>query len=288
MDTHILVCPFDEHLLSRLCRKAIAVRLKDLEQIGLVQGMAQSFENHIHCVLISLPIPLAEVPFRKEWQPLPLALYAQQLGSFKNLATKLHLVRKMNLRIFLPADLKENLTSVRVLSSLGIATTLVFDKSKAPNWESLADLMVYALLNRVTHGPVEPFHFIATRFRRNERTDFSAVYFDDPLRYLHVDEHGRVALSHHELLSGRFIAEDVSQIEEIVCSEAYGDRLESWRECFLDQDGCACCEGWRVCQGKFFSSLENHDGCRRFSVELLKTVEQCLNIRKQKREVWQP
>jgi hypothetical protein len=284
MSRHILVCPFRNDVLSRLRGRALVVRTGELGEIPRVAGEVRGLNSPLHCVMAYSGGYLSDVPFQEDWQGIPIALSVKGIGHFPGFANKLTLMRLLNLRVYITLGRKESYTDLRILSSLGIASTAVFGVGGV-DWEALGDLMVYALLGRVPHAPVEPFHYIAEHYEAGRRTDFGSVYFDDPERYLHVSDEGFVALSTRDLAAGRFIAEDASQLDLGRCP-AYTERLGAWKELFLRRQECSFCQGWRVCLGKFLNT-QGHPGCREFFVELMEVVEQYKSMQEDRKQLWQ-
>ena len=286
MTTHILVCPFNERILSHLQGRALVVKVNKPDEICRVAQDVSRFKNHLHCVLFYAKDSLADIPFQEDWKKIPIALYTSDIGCFSKLANSLSLIRQLNIRVYLPIDRKESYTSLRILSSLGIASTVVFGE-KNIDWEAMSDLMTYSILGRAPHAPIEPFYYISSHYNPTQQTGFGSVYFDDPSKYLHLNEEGFVSLSHKDLMEGRFIADDINQIGDLSQYPTYIEYREAWKQFFLKPDGCAYCQGWRVCLGKFSTMTNNYPGCKQFFIELMGVVEQYQSMTKNKVELWQ-
>jgi hypothetical protein len=287
VNSRILVVPYRQGLLERLSGYCLVIRVNDPEEIQKAEADAQSFRFLLHCVQLHIDAPLASVPFEEAWSSVPLALFVPSLGRMRDLVRLLPLVRRLNLRVYLPADTADGFTAVRLLSSLGVPTAVDFSHGP-PRWDLASDLATYALLGLVPHAPIEPFQFLTARYRPAEFTDFGSVLFDDPARYLHLDEVGRVAVSAAELTAGEFIADHPAAMgdpEEIPAHRAYVNR---WRSSFLRLDGCAICQAWRICRGRFASGASQDQGCRAFFSELMGLVEQRQALGSPGQETWQP
>ena len=288
MNSHILVCPADANLIKRLQGRTLVVRANDPENIPEVMQYSRIFQIHIHCLWMNTEMPMTSVLFQELWQDIPLAWYASCLGRFRDLAKQLLVLRKLNIRVYLPTTNQENYAAIRILSSLGINAALVLNE-RGQDWETISDLMTYALLGLVPHAPIEPFHYIASHYDLSQRTDFSSVYFNDPLRYLHLDEQGRVGVSQEALIAGDFVAQDINTLDEPEQCHDYIQQLEDWRSFFLKPEGCAYCQGWRVCLGKYEAFKEKNPGCVDFFVELMDTVEQYRSQNHDRmKDIWQP
>jgi len=118
------------------------------------------------------------------------------MGSFSTVAPRIASLRKLNLRLYLPTHSTENLTALRILTSLGIECAAVI--TRETDWEALADLATHALLGLVKHASLQPFEYVAAHYDPQQRTDFGAVYFDDPRAFLHLDRQGSVQVNNGE------------------------------------------------------------------------------------------
>lgn len=288
MITRFLVCPFDEDLMSILGSRSLVPRLTSLDDIPRAVEAVGRSGAHLHCLLVKTQAPLTALTFKEEWMDIPIALYVSSLGRFPQFVKQLPLLRQLNLRVYLPTDSKENYSSVRIISSLGIETAVIF-REEGLDWKLISDLMSYAYFARAPHAPIAPFDYMAARYHRHQRNDFSSVYFDDPRTYLHLDEKGQVALTSADLLAGKYIAQSIDDLGDIDQNDDYVNHLESWRVFFLQKDGCAYCPGWRVCLGKFSHITNGDTGCKQFFSELMDSVELKQSIKNNSsKQIWQP
>lgn len=287
MNPRFLVCPHDEHLISTLGGRSLAPKITSLEEIPEVVDAVFRAGAHLHCLIIEIPLPLTTITFKEEWKDIPIALFVRSMGKLSLFIKQLPVVRKLNIRIYLPTAPEENCTDVRVLSSLGVETALVFS-DKNVDWDLLSDVMSYAYFARAPHEPIAPFDYIQRRYNKHHQNDFSAVYFNDPHTYLHLNETGQVALTKEHLASGKFIAESIEELGDVESNQDYIEYTESWRKFFLDKDGCAYCPGWRVCLGKFSNDDKNNPGCRDFFCEMMDSIEHKSTLTKEVAETWQP
>jgi radical SAM protein with 4Fe4S-binding SPASM domain len=209
------------------------------------------------------------------------------MGHFPNLIKQLPILRKLNIRIYFPADKTENYSSIRILSSLGISTGIVL-QTQPIQWENLLDLATYALLGFALHAPIEPFHYMAKNHSPNQRTDYNQVYFENPSEYLYLNNEGWVALTCRDLLNENYILKNIAGIDKIKTMKKYIRYMESWKKFFLFNEKCSYCPAWRICLGKFFEIAEETQDCQNFFVELLEMVESCKSNEKKSPEIWQP
>lgn len=265
------------------------MRVKDPAQVEKAAARVLESGNNLFCVIIESDSPLDGIEFREEHKGIPLAVMAPSLGKLRNLVRRLAMLRDFNLRVYLPCDSPENLTGLRILSSVGIHSCAVFVNGKN-DWEALTDLMTYAVLERAPHASIEPFTFIASHYDPFSQLEWGSIHFDDPLHFLHLDAKGRVALSRAELRKRRFIAQRLSDIGEPAEFPAIRERVEAWRQYFIDSHPCASCGGWKVCLGKFAADLHRDEGCSAFFLEMIEVARQhkALSVQSEESLIWRP
>lgn len=282
------VCPHNRDLLQSFRDRPVVVRVQDLEAAVAAAPDVRESGNHLLCVLVESGSPLADLDFRDAHQDLPLAVMAPSCGRFRHLARRLDLLRGLNLRVYLPGSPPENLVGLRILSSVGIHTSVVIDRGV--DWEALADLMTYALLERAPHAAIEPFAFIASHYDPSSYLEWGSLFFDAPGDYLHLDDQGRVALSSAELREQRFIAQSISDIAMPDKLPAIRERLQAWRQYFEDNHPCVSCGGWKICLGKFASASPGSQRCAGFFLEMLEVAAtlKARQIQADRFQIWQP
>jgi hypothetical protein len=267
----------------------VALRLNGCHGLAEAVDNVRKSGNTLFCVIVDADRPLAEMEFDDRHRGIPLAVMAPALGPFRDLARHLDRLRTLNLRVYLPCGHPENLAGLRILASVGIHCCADF-RNGGTDWEALADLATYAVLERTPHAAMEPFAFIAANYPTAHRLDWGRVIFDDPGHFLHLDGDGRVALSQAELAEGRFVAHSLSEIEAPAEFPPIRERLRSWRHYFVDNHPCASCGGWRICLGKFSQDLAANAGCAEFFLEMMDLVRQhtALQVAPEERRIWQP
>jgi hypothetical protein len=282
------VCPHNRDLLQSFRDRTVVVRVQDLDAAVAAASDVYESGNHLLCVLVESDSPLADLDFSEAHYDLPLAVMAPSCGRFRHLAGRLGLLRGLNLRVYLPGSPPENLVGLRILSSVGIHTSVVIDRGV--NWEALADLMTYAVLERAPHAPIEPFAYIASHYDPPCRLEWGGLFFDAPEDYLHLDDQGRVALSSAELLEQRFFAQSISDIAKPDKYPATRERLQERRQHFEDNHPCLSCGGWAICLGKFAAADAGNQGCTGFFLEMVE-VARTFKARQNKTgklQIWQP
>lgn len=277
-----LVCPYNQGLLDQIKGHDIAIKVNHPSDISPAAAYVRSSGNSLINVIVEIEKPLNTIYFQEDWEGIPMALFAPEMGNFRDIFKQIHKIRDLKVHVYFPVENDENLASSHILASLGITCCLTFGEKK-PNWDALSDLMTYAVLGSIPHAPIEPFHHIAYHYNPGNYVDWGSVYFDDPKEFLHMDSRGRVALSHHELLNGSFIAEDISILKDPFANTGYMEGINAWRQCFLSDHPCITCEGWKICLGKFTVNDKPIEGCSTFITEMLAVIEQYWAEREQGR-----
>ncbi len=286
MGHHIIVCPADPDLLTRLQGRAVVVSVPSLDALDPALTHATRAEVLLHCVRVQSLHPLGYVTFKEGWKDVPIALTVPSLGRVRDVVRLMPLMRRMNIRIALPLDGSDNLTALRILASWGVAC-IAAPGSGHVDWNRFSDLATYALLGLAPSGPIEPFAYLAQHYTPLQRIDFRGVWFDDPTRFVHMDRDGRFACSAAELESGRLVGMTPDELDGLDGSDVYRDRLESWRLAFLEKDGCASCPGWRICLGAFAATSRAEPGCRAAMADLMDVIERRqASTRDRHRELW--
>jgi hypothetical protein len=286
--SRFLIVPNDTTLFRQLEGYGVVATVDSLGMARATADAVRSANAHLHCLRVQVRRPLTALTFGNELRGIPIALEVPSSG--QGLAGFLHqlpVLKTLDLRVYLPANSRENLSAVRILSSLGIETALDL-RHHDGDWNAVADAMTYALLNAVEHASIAPFNYLATRYSAEHRNDYGAVYFDDPNTYLHVDHMLNVALTAADLAAGRFAGRGREAIDGIEGLEAYRRWKHAWRDFFLRPDGCAYCAGWRVCLGKYEASMREHPGCERFAEEFMDAIDQARGRPGPAPQVWQP
>lgn len=262
------VCPSDETLLRSFEGRTVAVRVNDAAHIDDAAAKVRASGNELHCVILDSDLPLSRIGFPGRPITTPVAIMAPALGAFRELAKHIDVLRSSNIRVYLPGNTAENLSGLRILSSLGIPGFVRLNKPPI-DWEALSDLMTYALLGRVPHAPIEPFAFIAANYEPHSNLSWGSLEFDDPEQVLHLDENGQVALTADHLRRGIFVAQQIGEIGLPSVSAAIRKWSNAWRAYFVENHPCAACRAWKVCLGRFSHDRPDDRACAMFFTELM-------------------
>ena len=283
-----LVFPFREYLVPDLRGLSVVPRIETFDDVPAALNSLYAVGANPRCLLVESKMPLVNIRIIDGLGAVPIALYVPELGPLPEFLRLLPLLRQLNLRVYMPAAGEGNMTSLRILSSLGIETAVLFQGGE-PDWDDLSDLMTYAFFGQMPHAPIAPFGYLLDNFDQRGRSEFGVVYFDDPRSYLHLDEKGHVALTNMDLKKGQFLAESIDELgDDVESQKPYDARLEDWREHFLRFDQCSTCPGWRACSGWFGRERQPDDSCRKFCSELLNNLETSSLSRREPLTVWRP
>jgi hypothetical protein len=271
MTNLILVCPFDVKLLAGLRRWKVVVHTNEGKAICQIHREV-SKANDLHAILFRTEKSLSTLAFKEEWVNLPLAIYAEEFGEYKDLLPQMERIRKANVRIFLSSQHEFNYTGIRILSSLNINCGLYFNGAM-PDWERMNDLMHFAIYSRTRHAPVEPFDWLVSHYQPAGYTDYNAVYFDDPSRYIHVNEKEQIALTASDLSSDNFIGEGIDLIEKIDANTQYSDFLNRRYSTIQRLDECAFCPAFRICLAKYSHLRNKKKTCKPFFSDFMDAAD---------------
>ncbi len=269
-----LVVPFKEALIGRLSERVMAVRVDDPSDVARAAQRVASSNNRLTSIILDSRTPLDEIHFEESWAGTRLAVFTAEMGHFRALVGKLELIRKIDPVIYLPTDNPENLSALRILSSVGVRSAALFTDRDPVDWEGLADLMTYSLVGSVVHASIEPFSTMSARYRQAAWLEWGSAFFDNPRDFFHLDSDGRIALTRRELLEGTFVEEDLNRLDDIVTLPVYRERIDLRKRYFLEYHPCSLCPGWRICLGKFSRNEEHAGGCAAFFTETIDLLDQ--------------
>ncbi|MBN1880988.1 MAG: hypothetical protein JW885_02335 [Deltaproteobacteria bacterium] len=273
MSSPNLVCPHNRKLFDRLGRQLITVRVNDPEQVFFAARDVWESGNRLFSVIVDTGNSFEDIDIPENWGGISVALFLARMGRFRNVKNKLERMRRMKVRVYLPCSDPENITSLQILSSVGVSVASGIIPGPH-HWEPLLDLMTFAVLGPAPHSPIDPFVFVADNFETGGSVDWRGIYFEDPNEFFHLDDRGRVALSHQELTAGDFIFDDPSGIDSREDNPEYALRTSPRERFFLTDHPCSRCPGWRVCMGAFVQNGSVPTGCSEFATEMLEVVEQ--------------
>jgi hypothetical protein len=286
MMEQILVCPFHEKLLSRLKQRTLVIKTNEFEHIRNITREVNK-TNYLHAIQIRTEKPFSSIAFTDEWLNSPMAIYSPDFGNFQSVIQQISFIRKFNLRVFLSSRNEFNYTGLRILSSLDVSCGLYFNE-ESYQWDLLNDLMHYAMYGRSRRALIEPFGWISRNYEPAAYTDYSTVYFNNPARYLHMNENEQIALTENDLLNNNFIDEGIDALDSIHDNKKYLDFLNARYETMLQMNECAFCPAFRICLAKFSEQPNKNETCKSFFSDLLDAADYSyLKRTNSGRAIWQ-
>lgn len=273
MNSHILVCDFDEKLISRFEHRNLVVRIDNFDVVNDVVKKVQE-KNILNTIWLHLDGPLSRLDITELEKSSSVRFYLEitGIGDFRESIEHIRSLRELDVIVVLAEDVPGTYRDLKILSSLFVPCGITF-RNRNPDWESLADLLSYSVYSKVPHAPIQPFHFLMSNYNVQKRIDFAGSYFEDPSRFLYIEAQGCIALSKEELEKEEFISIDLKDLDNVTNLPSYTQKIEAWREFFLKPNGCAYCQGWRICLGKFEKSTDKESGCMKFFGELMEAAE---------------
>jgi radical SAM protein with 4Fe4S-binding SPASM domain len=283
---HTLVLNFDENLISKFNGEEIIITTDSFNLLNRTYDVVNQ-QNKLLNVTVFFQGAFTSIKFLENWAKIPLAIYVSSLGSYRMFFHMLPLLRKMNLRIFLPASNNQNLIDVQMIASLGMFSGIYFDK-KAVDWDKMKELGLYAQFSKSQHAPIEPFHHISTKYNSEEKLDFNTVYYNDPTQFLHINSEGKVALTNPLLKEEKYVLDSFQKINTLKDTEEYNNYTTAWQRHFLEKTTCSYCPAWKICLGKFEDTIDEQKSCQQFFIEIMDGAEIHKEQHKRKPEkVWQ-
>jgi hypothetical protein len=268
-DLSIVAC-YDKELFSQFTGRRLVVLLDSPDELSAVLDDARKRKNMVTNAVVHLKTPLSSVLFSPDWSETGLSFYLETLDPITYMIKKAKDLRSKKVMIFLPVHDDENLTTLRILSSLGIPCGFYFESAEKPvNWDKVDDLLYYHVYSRLSHGPIQPFESVLSRYRPKENAVFHSVYFDDPSSYIHMDSHGNLALNRWDLERGAFIGQGLSDLDSIRENPKYTRYMTLWQGFFTGESKCGQCSAWRICQGVFLDTCEKDASCTKFMTDLI-------------------
>ncbi|MEN6464618.1 MAG: hypothetical protein ABFD62_05495, partial [Syntrophaceae bacterium] len=280
MNLPAIVCPYNKKLLQSLTGRELAVRVERIDEAARAAADVRHSGNTLLCVIVETGLSLDMVEPSDGLADIPLVIVPRSFGNFRDLEKHIGALQGLNVTIHLPCDSPGNIAGLRILSSLGIQSCAVPGKG-SQDWEALADLMTYAVLGPLPHAPIEPFAYIASHYETSSCLEWDFLYFDDPKRFLHMDEKGRLAGSRSGLKSKSFIARDILAPDAFPASGDSPEALQPGKPRPDAGSPCSSCDGFNICHGRF-SAIAAEKGCSDFFLEMIDVAQRSKKHREEK------
>jgi hypothetical protein len=273
--------------LPRLAGKPVIFIADSVVPAAEVLKVSKDYQISTPCVRLISRTLLAEVKLDEGWGDTPLTLEPRGLGRMREVVRRLEMLSHFNVRVYLPAATIEDCINLRLLSSLGIncCANVAGNPGRTVQWKALKDLAVYSLYTRRPIGEIDPFTYISRHYNGCGLVDFRSVYFNDPSKYLHVDEEGRLSLTREDQSCGVFLEVPVEDYRSVRDTDCFANVINAWKSYFIERNQCSECEGWRVCIGAF--SHYRDPGCAEVFGEVLAGAEHYRQVQKRQTLRWQ-
>ncbi len=271
MMNHILVCDFEPEFINTFKGNAFVIKTSNPNQIEDINNITNQ-NNQLHCIWLQLNNKLSDLSINPEWKFIPISLFIEEMGDFRDIAPLVQILRNSNIRIFLNSDIPENYLSLQILCSLGIHCGLYFGSEKI-QWDAFKDLLFYAAYAKRKVASIEPFQFVLDNYQINELTNWGSVYFNNPNRYIHIRKDGKIAANAFDLNNEIYLSESMQDINNIEELELYKEVCTNWNKHFIENTYCSTCPAWRVCIGSFYNKENKDLQCREAMIELMEAAE---------------
>jgi hypothetical protein len=282
---HVIVCPYVPELLEKLENVEVVIHTDTFENVNEIIQTVSRYRFKLIALRIDSKLNLSAIPFDEFWCNIPIALYVNEFGDYYDFFKKLSLLKKLNIRVFLSSGYADNYNFLKILSSLGISSGIFFDTKVF--WENLSDLMIYSYYSKAQHEPIEPFNFLLKNYTYEALTDFGSVYFNNPMKFLHINTEEGVSYSSSECIKGEYVVKGIDKIDSIIDSPEYELKRYEWQNYFLENHNCTFCPGWRICINKFNDANEYDPACKEFFTDLIEQCDSLTNQKQPKIKVWQ-
>jgi hypothetical protein len=268
MNDQIIVCNFYPELISKFSNRSFVIRTDNSESVSQINKFFNG-NNSLYVIWLDLISDLSTIAIDETWKDIPLAIYSKGIGVFTDLMIKLDFFKSHKIIVFLPSTSPECYTELKILASLGVNCGMVFNHQLL-QWSKISDIMHYSVYTQTKHAIIEPFHYITLNYQPSQLLDFDNIYFNNPEKFIHLDDKGNIALTYQKLLKGEFISNEIDDLSRINELEPFIQYIESWHKHFLDTKGCGYCQAWRICLGKFH---DHANGCAQFFCEMLEAAD---------------
>ena len=269
MDNHILILNFNEEIIFSLRKKEIIIRKSDFNNFPLIKSIV-SRHNSLNRFEVTTNQLLSQIHITEEILNFPLVVKIKGMGDFKELIRKFPVLKKLKARFFFSTDQADTFQNIQILSSLGVDTGFYFG-TKPVNWQQATDLLTYSFYAKTKHAYIQPFYYLSENYQATKMNNFNDVYYNNPEKFLHIDDNGKIYLTREDISKGENIEIDLKDIDRINETNEYKEKIHAWQEHFIVGTKCAYCKAWRVCLGHF--SNEDKDDCKIFFTELMDAID---------------
>lgn len=270
-NTHVLVTKYTWPIEEYLKGHAILVHVNSLEDISNIMKHIHD-TTRIHAfVYIDKFASLETIDIRPEWGDVPVVIYINRLGQFRDVHEKIGLIRNMNITLIFTGSEQQATLNAQIAASLGIHSGVSLS-SESTLGDGILDLITYNFFGTMPHGKIEPFSTMEQYYDGESYVSPKMAEFINPLKYVYVDKDLHLAFSQEDLDNGKYFDQGLEKLYEVSAHEAIERESCKWQEMFIDAHPCTFCPAYRICVG-YFSVQREKGRCREVMMELLEAIE---------------
>lgn len=272
-NTHVFVCDYKWPIEEGLKGRAIVVRVYRLEDIlSVSKGLHETTKVNAF-VYRDEYASLETLDIRPEWSNIPIILYLNRLGQFRDIHHKIELLKQLNVMVIFTGTGAQACKDAQILSSLGIHTGIEFTPESELT-DSVLDLMTYAYYSTMPHAPIEPFATIETYYDGESYVSPAFANFVNPEKYVHIDKDMNMAFSAQDLKDGNYLPHKYPYLQTEKFAEAADEYNLKWQDWFVESHSCTFCPAFRICMGYFCKGDKpENERCKEVMTELLDSIE---------------
>ena len=243
---------------------SIVIKLSNPED---VVGVFQRYYGDYNIFQICLDLgfgSLSQIQFNKDWENIPLLIFAYNLGDLNYILNIVGLIQSCKIRVMLPSSNKETYASLKILSSLGVDCGIFFNQEHADS-ETFLDLASYYYMSPVPHASIEPFANVKENIHQDHNHSFDEVYFIDEKRFIYIHSENEFSFAPQSKRLSLYLSDDDLEKEQV------NFKLKNYYGHFMELDQCSKCKAFKICNHKLNSSF-NYD-CQQVMADVFEYAE---------------
>ena len=270
-NSHILVTKYTWPIEESLKGHAIIVYIRYLEDIINISKHIHD-TTRIHAfVYCNEFASLETIDINPEWKNIPIVLYINRLGQFRNIHEKIAIIRNMNILLMFTGPEKQATTDAQIAASLGIHSGISLTPESQLS-DNVLDLITYTFYGTNPHGDIEPFSTMEKYYDGESYVNPKVAYFVNPSRYVYVDKDLHLAFSQEDIDAGHFFDQGLDKLYDVSSNDAIEKESCKWQEMFIEPHPCTFCAAFRICMG-YFEKQREKGRCEKIMTELLESIE---------------
>lgn len=257
-------------MMSKLRGLAVVFYVDNLDDVIIIEQRKDPTTKAVAYVYEAPSASLETIDVKEEWGQLPIILYLNRLGQYRNVHRKIELLKRQNTIIVFTGNLHQACTDAQILSSQNIHTGIKWTKD-TPLDDELLDLITYSFYSTAKHAPIEPFAVMERYYCGDNRVSPALGHFENPDKYIHLDKDGHLATSKEALEKGDYFEVEPEELFSLGSHPKVVESKHAWQQMFINSHPCTFCPAFRVCLGYFEGA--DKENCRRVMLELLESIE---------------